>query len=213
MTTTREAKPNGTGAPSPADGDAADDERQAPQDDGWRRALQTRIVRDAVFPGSLAAAISPSGQVDAAIFRGYRDQLLKDAGSPSDPIEIMIIELLGLAHLQVARLQASVSCATAPEEAKAYAGAAARLTAEFRRLALGLKQYRAKPKRNLTVVQQANVAAGDQEIAFVDRSGDGENRSMKCRDSGQSGKATGSDDNAGDRFDTAGPVPDSARRA
>ncbi len=43
-------------------------------------------------------------EADALAFKKYRDRLLIDCGSPHDPIEVMLIEQLALAHLNAGRL-------------------------------------------------------------------------------------------------------------
>jgi hypothetical protein len=76
-------------------------------------------------------------------FKLYRDNLLAEAGDPSDPIEVMLLEQLALSHLNIGRLHAEAATATSnPEHAKIYGSLAIGLTAEFRRTALALKAYR-----------------------------------------------------------------------
>ena len=49
-------------------------------------------------------------------------------------------------------------------------GAASKLTAEFRRLCLAVKEYRSPTvPKSVTVVRQQNLAGGDQRIALVDQ--------------------------------------------
>ena len=43
-------------------------------------------------------------QTDALAYKKFRDRLLADCGSPTDPIEVMLIEQLALAHLNTGRL-------------------------------------------------------------------------------------------------------------
>jgi hypothetical protein len=80
--------------------------------------------------------------LDAEAYQLYRDRLLADAGSPTDPIEAMILEQLALAHLNVGVFQYRATNAGTIQATAAYAGAAARLIAEFRRSALALQAYR-----------------------------------------------------------------------
>src|SRR3954453_15879035 len=44
-------------------------------------------------------------QADAPAYKKFRDRLLADCGGPTDPIEIMLIEQLAIAHLNTGRLQ------------------------------------------------------------------------------------------------------------
>lgn len=130
---------------------------------------QANILRELAFPAAMTSAIPIGKDVGPAGFKLYLDRLLKDAGDPVDPVERMMIEQLAMAHHRIAQLHVQVEQARSIEEAKVYSGAAARLTGELRRLALALKAYREpSPKRNFTVVRQQNVAAGSQQIAFVE---------------------------------------------
>jgi len=91
---------------------------------------------------AVSASIAPHISTEA--FKIYRQKLLEQSGSPTDPIEIMLIEQIALAHFHIGRLHLK-SCSTAQGPlAVAYADAATRLTAEFRRSALALEDYRAK---------------------------------------------------------------------
>jgi hypothetical protein len=95
--------------------------------------------------------------VDTVAYKLYRDRLLADCGGPTDPIEIILIEQIAMAHLITGYLHAkglnsSVECATA------YLGAAARLTGELRRTSLALQGFRA-------AARQLNKAAADERAA------------------------------------------------
>ncbi len=99
----------------------------------------------------------------------YMQQLLKDAGSPGDPVEQMLVEQLAMAHHNIGRLYGSAAKATDTQQIKAYNGAAVRFLAEFRRMAETLRTYRTPvPSKQFTVVKQQNLAAGDQQVAYVD---------------------------------------------
>jgi hypothetical protein len=101
-------------------------------------------------------------------FKCYRDRFLAAAGNPTDPVEVMLLEQLMLANHQINTLYAQAAESSAIEDKEVYNSAAARLLGEFRRMALALKEYRTStaPKQ-LTVVEQQNVAAGNQQIAYV----------------------------------------------
>lgn len=131
---------------------------------------QSQVLTANAFPAYMAAVAGPSfsGLVESAGFAAYRDQILRDAGNPADPLERMLLEQAALAHLHIGLLHAKAAAAETADSAKVYLGAACRMQSEFRRLALALNELRSPPKqKSFTVVKQANVAAGDQRIAIV----------------------------------------------
>jgi hypothetical protein len=97
-------------------------------------------------------------QADTAAFRKFRDQLLADAGGPTDPIEIMMIEQIILAHMNIGRLQFRSSTAESVELARGYGNMAAQLLAEFRRTCLALQAFR------LSARQLARADAAQQVL-------------------------------------------------
>jgi len=129
----------------------------------------------AIQETSAAAALATcAGKVfgkdfGACAFKAYHDNVLEAAGQPTDPIETMLIEQLLLAHHRIADLNVQAVSAATTEAAALYNAAAARLMAEFRKTSLALREYRTPvvPKQ-ITVVKQQNVAAGDQKIAYLD---------------------------------------------
>ena len=132
--------------------------------------VKVKVIKDMAFPAAMATAIPIAKEIDGSAFRAYRDGLLKDAGSPTDPVEIMLIEQLTLAHHRVAQLHAQAEKAKSADELKVYLVAAVRLTGELRRLALALKQYRQPTKRQFTVVKQQNIGQ-NQQVAYLDQLG------------------------------------------
>jgi hypothetical protein len=107
---------------------------------------QAENLRDMTGAIQFAVAVSNSltPDITTEAFKLYRKRLLKEAGSPTDPIEVMLVEQLALANFHIGRLHMK-SCTTEHGPlAIAYADAATRLTAEFRRSALALEDYRAK---------------------------------------------------------------------
>jgi len=107
--------------------------------------------------------IEPGGCV------AYRNNLLAATGQPTDPIEVMLVEQLMLAHHRIGVLHIRAAEAATPERAALYNAAAVRLMGEFRKTSLALREYRTPvvPKQ-VTVVKQQNVAAGDQQVAYLD---------------------------------------------
>ena len=131
--------------------------------------IKANIIRDMAIPAAMTAAIPVAKGIDSGAFKVYRDGLLENAGSPTDPIEIMMVEQIALAHHRVAQLHILAEESKTVDEFKAYSTAATRLLGEMRRSALALKQYRQPaPKRQpFTVVKQQNIAQ-DQQIAYLD---------------------------------------------
>ena len=85
--------------------------------------------------------------LDVTSYRLYRDRLLTQYGEPTDPIVIMLVEQLALAHLNCGQLFYKASSANSVECASAYLAATTRLMAEFRRTALALPAYREAARR------------------------------------------------------------------
>jgi hypothetical protein len=99
------------------------------------------VLVEQLVPVCLAAVLGMEGQVGAAGYRAYLDRVRKDAGGPTDPVEVMMLEQLAFAHLRAAGLQVEAAKAVGPE-AVALGNAAARLLDEFRKTALALRAYR-----------------------------------------------------------------------
>src|SRR5262249_25958701 len=93
-------------------------------------------------PSMLASALRLDHHFNAAGYRAFFDKVRRDAGSPTDPVEVMLLEQLVLAHLRAAQLQANAGQAEGLEAIRLYNAAAARLLAEFRLTVLTLKAYR-----------------------------------------------------------------------
>ena len=154
--------------PAVAEAQTLTPEQQAVMD---QLQIKAKIIRDMAFPAAMAAAIPLTKEIDSAAFKVYRDRLLQDAGSPTDPIEIMMVEQIMLAHHRVAQLHIKAEEARTVDEFKVYSTAATRLLGEMRRSALALKQYRQPtPNRQFTVIKQQNNAQG-QQIAYLDQQG------------------------------------------
>jgi hypothetical protein len=105
-------------------------------------------LRETIAPLFMNASLGRAlQQTDTAAFRLYRNKLLTDCGGPTDPIEVMLIEQLALAHLNMGLLHCKASNSGSVECATAYSGAASRLMGEFRRSAIALQAYRAASVR------------------------------------------------------------------
>ena len=115
-------------------------------------------LRETAVPLFLQATLrSALPQVDLVAFKLYRDQFLADCGNPTDPIEIILIEQIVMAHLITGHLQVKGAHESSAECAGVYLGAAARLTGELRRTALALQVFRA-------TARQLKNAAGTEPV-------------------------------------------------
>ncbi len=149
---------------------------------------KANTIRTLAFPAAMAVAVPVAKDISAAAFKVYQDRLLREAGNPTDPVEIMLLEQLSLAHLRVAQLHAQAELAKSIEEMKICSTAATRLTGEVRRLALALKQYREpSSKRQFTVVRQQNVSTAGQQVAFQGpwRAKQGQRAAMEAKGTGK----------------------------
>jgi hypothetical protein len=103
-----------------------------------------RQLRDTVGAVFLHASVGPTLQMTdkPQAFKIYRDALIRAAGNPADPFEIMLIEQVAMAHMNIGRLHYECSLATDAERVKVYGALAVALTGEMRRTILALKVYR-----------------------------------------------------------------------
>lgn len=118
----------------------------SPSDETARDTSHALNLRDVAAGGWLYGIMSTtlSDELSPGAFVAYRDILLEETGNPSDPIEVMLVEQLALAHFSIGQLRIR-SCSTeSPKLAIAFADAAMRLLGEFRRCSLALEDYRAK---------------------------------------------------------------------
>src|SRR5262249_11004474 len=95
-----------------------------------------------------ASALDMDRYFDSAGYRAYLDRIRQNAGSPTDPVEVMLLEQLVLAHLRAAQLQANAGQAEGLEAIRLYNAEAASLLSELRLTVLAWKAYReAAPAR------------------------------------------------------------------
>ena len=107
-----------------------------------RAAHQAAILKELIIPANMAAALpSSSGLVEAGGIKTYLDQLLEDAGRPQDPVAVMLLQQLTIAHFRLGELHARAGQATG-ENCKLLNAATSRLLGEFRRLVLTWREYR-----------------------------------------------------------------------
>lgn len=90
-----------------------------------------------------------------------------EAGVFGDPMARLLVDSAVLAHIQSARLMVKAERQT-PEAAAIYLKASAKYLSEVRHQVLALRQFRSPiESKQVTVVQQQNVAHGDQQVACL----------------------------------------------
>jgi hypothetical protein len=102
------------------------------------------LLRKGVFASLMADALGFERVFDATAVRIFLEVLLRDAGNPSDPVEVMLLEQLTLAHFRIAQLHVAAGGAQGLEATKLLNGATSRLLGEFRRTCLALRAYRGR---------------------------------------------------------------------
>ena len=114
-------------------------------------------------------------QTDLAGFKVYRDRLVADCGSPTDPIEVMLIEQIALAHMNIGRLQFSSATARSIEAARAFGAMATQLLGEFRRTALASRRFRLSSGRDrVTPASAAGITPLDSKLVSTEESDHGD---------------------------------------
>jgi hypothetical protein len=146
---------------------ATTDEKQAAKHSDETLA---NYIRDSHAAAVLATTQSKTlGKfVSSKAFVIFMQNELNKAQNPDDPLERMAIQQMVLIHFRIADLHAWVSQTTDPKELVRLESSIVRLTAEYRKMFGAIKQYRSpKPAapQHVTVVEQQNVAHGDQQIA------------------------------------------------
>jgi len=102
---------------------------------------QAQLIAQQLFPMLMASAVGFSDLQAEGFFR-YLVWMLKEAGSPRDPLEQILLCQTALAHFRVGVLHTSAAVATDRDAVEVYANAATRLTGELRRLVLTVAEYR-----------------------------------------------------------------------
>jgi hypothetical protein len=122
----------------------------------------------------LSAALMPglerSVSDDAAT--QYVDQFLKDAGSPTDPVERVLLQQLAILPHAIGRLHLQCRMAGSAEERMLYLSATTDYLAELRRLALALKDYR-EPGRAQSSPDSSEPATNESTVKVAQSSAAG----------------------------------------
>ena len=153
------------------DEDDYDDEVQATPQAPIVQELQQgiNILRYAIAGVSQFESMSSStlSTVSAASHIRAFEQIRVDAGVAGDPMAQLLADSAVLSHIQAARLM-SLASSQPPEVADVYHKASARYLSETRKQVLALREYRSPVvSKQVTVVQQQNVAHGDQQVACL----------------------------------------------
>ena len=192
-------------SPAPKPAPAAKPEPPAPPATGE---VGARIITEFALPASLIEILKLGQTVDGTAVKVYFDSVMKSAGSPADPVEQMLLAQLTLAHHRLANLHAETAKNTTLDVVAVYNTAAARLMAEFRLMALAIKQYRTPVTGRSTtvnhVVHQQNIAKGGQQVSYSD-GGEGGTTRMAAVDTELGGQPKESND-VGGRFKDEEPV-------
>jgi hypothetical protein len=137
---------------------------------GYERDAQ--IVTEMSAAGALSIVIGKTLQnaVRPPGYKVYRDEFLKASGASQDALEVLMLEQIAVAHHRILGLHSQAAGVETPEMIEVLTSAAAKLTAEMRRLCLAVREYRAPVgPRSVTLVKTQNVAGGDQRIALLDK--------------------------------------------
>ncbi len=131
---------------SPGDGAGAEADVEPQPTDEAILAAHAANLRDRSGPAfayplvasSIAAGIAPEAFIE------FRQQFLKDCGSPKDPLVILMVDQVLIANFAVGRLHFRSVTAKTSDAAVAYANCAAHLLGELRRSVLALDVLRSK---------------------------------------------------------------------
>lgn len=197
-------------------------EPQLPEGD----AHNPKMIQDLHIAACFDRVVGMEDMASPLAARRYVEQLLAESKKTDDPVEVMMIQQLILAHHRVANLHVSAATAEKVDTREKYSAMAQRLLAEFRRLALALREYRSPATgRQSTVVHridrvdQLNHAEATQDISYAKAAGPGGGVSMTCSDTELGTNASPKDFNHGhnrfqfDEEDDRQPCPDQGQQA
>jgi hypothetical protein len=133
------------------------------------------FLRDQAFAVFMASTIDRdlAARLPVDSFEIYHANLLKELGSPTDPILKMIAQQLVVAHFTFLRLQVRVAHAKSREECGILGTTACHLMAEFRRSATTLNEIRQSAPKTTADASQVSARpseANDQAAPKVEPS-------------------------------------------
>ena len=137
----RDVSPHGTSEQNPTTGTPNGNDLKINQH-GFSPQQQAILIRDQLFATQMAVTTKMPGILDTQGFQCYIDQFMKEAGSPSDPVEQLMLLQINMAHFRIPQLHTESANASELSACQMYNAAATRLLAEFRKLTLSLQAYR-----------------------------------------------------------------------
>ena len=174
-------------------------------------------LRDVAAAGFMHWIVNSSTSVKlgAEAFTPFRDKLLADAGAPTDPIEVMLIEQLALAHFTIGRLHIKACCMDNAKLSVAFTDSATRLLGEFRRCSLALEEYRAKQAARKERTPSDGVAEKEAPATrngkappSADGNGSSNGKNLSNGNGSTNGKKSASDR----KLTTSGEIPECIRQ-
>jgi hypothetical protein len=123
---------NGSDAPATKTG--------ARETDPGLKDKQVNAIRRGLLPSTMVDLFGTNSCLgDVKAWRKYLDDVMRDAGDPTDPVEIMLLEQVTLLHTRAIQLQTNAAQATGSASCELYTRAAVRLVTEMRKIAIALR--------------------------------------------------------------------------
>ncbi len=119
---------------------------------------QAQVIAQQLFPMLMSAAVDLPGLEPEGVFR-YLEWLVRETGSPRDPLLQMLLCQCALAHFRIVAIHAKAARCDDNDAFEAYSNAAIRLTAELRRLMLTVAEYRDR-SRTITTARNNGASIG-----------------------------------------------------
>jgi hypothetical protein len=143
--TSRAPSPGPNGGDASAAGTGPQETGPQETDPEVVRKKGANAIRRGLLPAMMATFIERlPGFGNVYAWRRYLDDLMRDAGDPRDPVEIMLLEQMNVCHLRAIQLQSQAAQAKGNEVFERYSTAAVRLATEVRKIALTLSTYRGR---------------------------------------------------------------------
>jgi hypothetical protein len=205
------SRPNSSEQAGPRVSSPRSEAAAATQSDNARPDERQSVEKDLISK-LMAAIISPLGQGGVELVERYRDDMLRDAGNPTDPLERVLIEQVVV--LRVVSLFKQGAAMRAMEVGdhelyEVYSAAAGQSQAELRRSVLAVKEYRTPPVRPIVnKIEQQNVAES-QKVQYVASKSPKDGTLLSCKDeqTPKGRRRQNPEISDASRFDTSPEVP------